>query len=86
MRASLHSPVLLPCYMLAASPLEGCKDLRQGRRELESFFTRWYGPSRLTIAVVGDATAAQARSLTETPLLHQFALVPGPSALALDIM
>ncbi|KAK9844157.1 hypothetical protein WJX81_006305 [Elliptochloris bilobata] len=36
-----------------------------GRRELESFFTRWYGPSRLTIAVVGDATASQVRGLAE---------------------
>jgi hypothetical protein len=32
----------------------------QGRRELEDFFARWYGPDRLTIAVVGDATADQA--------------------------
>lgn len=40
----------------------------QGRRELDSFFARWYGPSRLTIAVVGDATADQARLLTRTAL------------------
>ena len=49
------------------SRLELCSAALQGRRELDSFFARWYGPSRLTIAVVGDATADQARFLTKTP-------------------
>ena len=42
--------------------LRACAAVAQGRRELEAFFARWYGPDRLTIAVVGDVTATQART------------------------
>ena len=51
------------------SGLELCRAVLQGRRELDSFFARWYGPSRLTIAVVGDATADQVRIPTRNPYL-----------------
>lgn len=45
-----------------ALTLRACAAVAQGRRELEAFFSRWYGPERLTIAVVGDVTATQARA------------------------
>lgn len=38
---------------------------RVGRRELSAFFGQRYGPSSLTVAVVGDASPARVRSLAE---------------------
>jgi predicted Zn-dependent peptidase len=43
------------------------------RQEAEEFFKRYYGPSNLTIALVGDVYADEVRSLAET----YFGRIPG---------
>ena len=43
------------------------------RQEAEEFFKKYYGPSNLTIAVVGDVYANEVRSLAET----YFGRIPG---------
>lgn len=47
-----------------ARPVIGWADdvERLGRREVDDFFKKYYGPQSLTVTIVGDVNPSQARS------------------------
>lgn len=50
-------------YRLLRAPEEQLRELRTA--DAEAFFRAWYSPPNITIAIAGDITASQARTLAE---------------------